>query len=97
MGEIVEDIFARRDVDLDVVPFLGRDLGEPALHQRLAGRDDLDDGGMAVARDRARSSAISVGVFIAGQQMAEEALLGAFEGRAGGGLRLRVQRAASRR
>ena len=63
--EIVEHVFARRDVDLDVAPFLGRDLGEAALHQRLAGRDDLDDGGMAGRRDRARSRAISVGVFIA--------------------------------
>jgi hypothetical protein len=36
---------------------------------------------------------IRVGVFIAGEQMAEEALLGALEGRAGGGLGLPVQRA----
>ena len=60
--EIVEDVFARRDVDLDVAPFLGRNLGEPALHQRLAGRDDLDDGGMAgveIALDRARSASAS--------------------------------------
>ena len=56
MGEVVEDIFPRRDVDLYVVPFLGRDFGKPALHQRLAGGDDLDDGGMAVPPDRARSS-----------------------------------------
>ena len=91
--QIVEHVFARRDVDLDVAPFLGRDLGEPALHQRLAGRDDLDDGGMAVPRDRARSTRISVGVFIAVMQMVEEALLGALEGRARGGLGLGVQRA----
>ena len=65
MGEIVENIFARRDVDLDVAPFLGRDFGEAALHQRLAGRDDLDHGGMAQRSDRARSAAISEGVFIA--------------------------------
>jgi hypothetical protein len=37
MGEIVEDIFPRRDVDMHVVPFLGRDLGQSALHQCLAG------------------------------------------------------------
>ena len=51
--EIIEDIFARRDVDLDIAPFLGRDFGEAALHQRFAGRDDLDDGGMARPRYRA--------------------------------------------
>src|SRR3546814_8044835 len=45
VGEIVEDIFARSDVDLHVAPILGRDLGQAALHQRLAGGDDLDDGG----------------------------------------------------
>ena len=53
--QIVENVFARRDVDLHVAPFLGRDLGEAPLHQRLAGRDDLDDGGMAgveIALDR---------------------------------------------
>src|SRR3546814_16487699 len=48
VGEIVEDIFARSDVDLHVAPILGRDLGQAALHQRLAGGDDLDDGGVAV-------------------------------------------------
>src|SRR6185437_4103881 len=46
MGEIVEDIFARRDVDLDIGPVLGRNLREPAFHQRFTGRNDLDDGGM---------------------------------------------------
>ena len=60
--QIVEDILARRDVDLNVAPFLGRDLGKPPLHQRLAGRDDLHDGGMAgleIALDRARSASAS--------------------------------------
>jgi len=47
MGEIVENILARRDVDLDVGPILGRNLREPSLHQRLASRDELDNGGVA--------------------------------------------------
>ena len=92
MGEIVEHVLARGDVDLDVVPVLGRDLREPALHQRFAGRDDLDDGGMAsleIALDRADQRRR----LHAGQQMAEEALLGGFEGGPRGGLRLRIQRA----
>ena len=46
MGEIVEDVFARRDVDLDIGPFLGGNLGDPPLHQRLAGGDDLDHAGV---------------------------------------------------
>ena len=73
--EVVENIFARRDVDLDVVPVLGRDLGQPALHERLAGRDDLDDGGVAgleIALDRAGQR----GRLHRGEQMTEEALLG---------------------
>ena len=45
--QIIQNVLARRDVDLDVAPFLGRDFGKPALHQCFAGRDDLDDGGMA--------------------------------------------------
>ena len=92
MGEIVEHVFARGDVDLDVAPFFRRDLGEPALHQRFAGRDDLDDGGVAfleIALDRADQR----GRLHAGQKMSEEALLGGFECRACGGLRLGVQRA----
>src|SRR3546814_12527023 len=48
VGEIVEDIFARSDVDLHVAPILGRDLGQAAPHQRLAGGDPLADGGVAV-------------------------------------------------
>ena len=90
--QIVQHIFARRDVDLDVAPFLGRDFGKPALHQRLAGRDDLDDGGMARAkialdgRDQRRR-------LHRRDEVIEEALLGALEGRARGGLGLRVQRA----
>ena len=92
MGEIVEHIFARGDVDLDVAPLLGRDLGEPALHQRLAGRDDLDDGGVAgveIALDRADQRRR----LHRGQEVAEEALLGAFEGGSRGGFCLAVQRA----
>ena len=47
MGEVVENIFARRDVDTHVVPFLGRDLGQAPFHQSFAGRDYLDDSGVA--------------------------------------------------
>ena len=47
MRQVVEHILARRDVDLDIAPVLGRDVGQPAFHQGLAGGDDLDDGGMA--------------------------------------------------
>ena len=36
MSEIVEHILARGDIDLDVAPVLGRDYGEPPLHQGLA-------------------------------------------------------------
>ena len=93
MSEIVEHVFARRDVDLDVAPFLGRDLGEPALHQRLAGRDDLHDRRHGRPRDRARSSAISVGVFIAVIRWPKKRCFARFEGRARGGLGLGVERA----
>ena len=94
--QVVEDVFARRDVDLDVAPFLGRDLGEAALHQRLAGGDDLDDGGMAgleIALDRGDQRR---GLHRR-DEMVEEALLGALEGGARGRLGLAVQRAGRRR
>jgi hypothetical protein len=61
--EVGQDIFARRDVRPNIVPFLGRDVGQTPFRQRLAGRDDLDDGGMAVF-EIAVIDRISVGVFM---------------------------------
>ena len=92
MGEIIQNVLARRYVHPDIVPFLGRDLREPALHQRLSGRDDLDDGSMAgleIAIDRTDQRRR----LHACQQMAEEALLGKFKGGPRRRLRLRIQRA----
>ena len=92
MGEVIQNVLARGDVHPHVIPFLGGDLRETAFHQRLAGRHDLDHGSMAVHQillDRADQGRR----LHRGQQMAEEALLGGFEGRAGGGLSLAVQSA----
>ena len=47
MGKVVQHVFPRRDVTADVVPLLGWNLRQAAFHQRLASRDDLDDGRMA--------------------------------------------------
>ena len=94
MGEIIENVFARRNVDLHVAPFVGWNLREPTLHQRLAGRDDLDHGGMTqgqIAVDRRDQR----GRLHRGDQVIEEALLGALEGRTRGGFGLRVERALS--
>ncbi len=91
--QVVEHVLARRDVDLHVAPFLGRDVGKATLHQRLAGGDDLDDGGMAglqIALDRPDQRRR----LHRGDQVREEALLGGLEGRARRGLRLGVERAA---
>ena len=55
VAQIVEDVFPGRDVDREIGPFRGRDLGEAAVEQGLVGRDDLQDAGMPVleiARDR---------------------------------------------
>jgi preprotein translocase subunit SecA len=49
MGEIIQHIFARRDVDAHVVPFLGRDLGEAALH--LSSRPVFRDGQPVESRE----------------------------------------------
>ena len=91
MGEIVEDIFARGDVDLDVVPLLRRDLGEPTLHQRLAGRDDLDNAGMPGGKVRLGASDQRRRLHRC-KQMTEEALLRPFERRSRGGFGLRIER-----
>ena len=80
-----------RQVDIDVVPFRCRDLGDAPFHQRLAGRDELNDGGAAgieIGLDRAEER----GALHRRQQVPEEALLGALEGRHRGGLGVLVER-----
>ena len=91
--QIVEHVFPRRDVDREIAPFRARDLGETALQQRLVGRDDLHDRGMAgieIARERGDQRR----AFHRRQQMIEEALLVRFKGRARGGFGVAVVGAA---
>ena len=92
----VQDVLARGQVDGQVVPLGGGDLGEAALGERLAGRDELDDGrasGFEVGFDGAQQRR----ALHRGEEVSEEALLGALEGAHRGGLGLRVVgRAAAR-
>ena len=74
-----EDAVPGRQVDIEVVPFRGRDLGDAPLHQRFAGRDQLDDRRPS-ASEVGLDGADQRGALHAGQQVAEEALLGALEG-----------------
>ena len=77
---------------MKIAPLLGGDFRKAALHQRLAGGDDLDHGGMAgfkIALDRGDQRR---GLH-RGDQVAEEALLGALERRARRRLGLAVERA----
>lgn len=50
VGEIVEDIVARRTANGEIAPFAGGNLREPPLHEGLGGRDQLDDGGPALCK-----------------------------------------------
>ena len=80
--EIIEHVFARRHVDLQIVPVRRRDLVEAALHQRFRGRDDLNDRGVSVGEvdvERLDQGWDGHG----GEQVHEEALFGAFKGAAG--------------
>ena len=93
VAQIVEHVLARRDVDREIRPFRGRDLGEAAVEQGLVGRDDLQDRGVTlleIARDRGDQRR----AFHRRQQMVEEALLVRFEGRARRGLGVPVVGAA---
>ena len=77
--QVGQDRVPRGEVDVEVVPLGGRNVGDAALHQGLAGGDELHD------RRPARGEvgvdgADGRGALHAGQQMAEEALLGALEG-----------------
>ncbi len=93
--QIIQHIFARRDVDLDVAPFLGRDFGKAAFHQRLAGRDDLDHGGMAVP-EIALDGGDQRRRLHRRDEMIKEALFCRFERGPGRGFCLRVERAGLR-
>ena len=93
-GEILDHIFARRQVDFQGLAFFGREVGKSAVEHRLGRRDELDHDGMAAAKCR----------FDGGQQawqlhreqkLREKALLGALEDRQCGGLGARVERAAT--
>ena len=55
-AKIVQDVLARGHVDGQVVPLADRDLLDPPLHQRLAGRDDLDHSGAPLGDVAARPS-----------------------------------------
>ena len=87
-------IFARGDVDGDIAPFFGGNVGESPLEQGFACGDDLDDAGVTFGkvtvdrRDQRRG-------LHGGNQMIEEALLGALKGRPRRGLGLSVQRLGS--
>ncbi len=90
--QIIQHIFARRDVDLDIAPFLGRDFGKAALHQRLAGRNDLDHRGMAVP-EIALDGCDQRRRLHRRDEMVEETLFCRFERGPGRGFCLRVERA----
>ena len=90
VGQIFQACFSWRQVDGDVVPFRDRDIGDAPVQQSLAGGDQLDDAGMAgleIGLDRPDQR----GAFHGGQEMAEEALLGALESRQRGGLGILVE------
>ena len=93
--QVVQDIFPGRDVDPDIRPLLGRDVGEAALEQGFSGRDNLNDrrvagGEIPVDRGDQRRR------LHRGDKMTEEALLGALERRQRSGHGLAVQRALGR-
>ena len=80
MGEIVEHKFTGREIDGEIVPFRGRYLRDPPFHQRFVGGDELHHRrapGVEIGLDGTDEARALHG----GQQMAEEALLGALEGR----------------
>ena len=90
VGQIFEARLPRRQVDGDVVPFRDGDVGDASVQQGLAGGDQLDDAGMAGLKIGLHGPD-QRGAFHGGQEMAEETLLRALEGRQRGGLRVLVE------
>ena len=91
VGQILQARLPWRQVDGDVFPFRDGDIGDAPVQQRLAGGDQLDDAGMA-GLEIGFYGPDQRGAFHGGQEMAEEALLGALESRQRGGLGVLVQR-----
>ena len=91
VGQIFQARLPRRQVDGDVVPFGDGDLGDAPVQEGLAGGDQLDHAGMA-GLEIGLHGPDQGGAFHGGQEVAEETLLGALEGRQRGGLGVLVQR-----
>jgi len=96
MGEIVQHIFARRDVDLDVIPVLGRDVRQPPLINASPVETIWMTAALPTSRSRS-TAAIRDGVFIAVIRWVEEALFRRFEGGARRRFGLAIHRPGFRR
>jgi hypothetical protein len=89
VAQIVEYVFAGRDVDREIRPFRRGDLRQAAVEQGLVGRDDLQDDRVALLeiagdrRDQGRA-------LHRGEEVVEEALLVGLEGGACGRLGVAV-------
>ena len=79
MGQIVENQLPGCQVDGKIVPFRGRYLRDPPFHQCFVGGDELNHGRAAGVEVRLHG-ADQAWAFHGGEEMAEEALLGALEG-----------------
>ena len=90
MLQEVEHVLAGRQVDGEVVPLGRRNLGDAALHQGLARGDQLHDGGAPLVQV-CLNGADQRGALHAGEEVAEEALLGSLEGADCGGFRVLVE------
>ena len=90
VGQIFQARLPRRQVDGDVVPFRDGDIGDAPVQQSLAGGDQLDDAGMT-GLEIGLHGPDQRGAFHGGQEMAEETLLRALEGRQRGGFGVLVE------
>ena len=50
LGKVIDHILARRQIDLERLAFVGRQVGQPPVKHGLGGRNQLDDNGVAVLK-----------------------------------------------
>ena len=89
VGQKLQHGFPGGEIDADVLPFGGRDLGDAPLHQGLAGGNQLDDGAAPVFQIMF-DGPYQRRAFHGGQQVPEKPLLCALEGGHGGGFGVAV-------
>ena len=94
LGEVIDHIFARAEIDLEMLALLVGKIGKTPVEHGLGGRDQLDDDRVVVFQ-HVLDCRPEAGKFHREEQLGKESLLGAFEHRQRRYLGAAVERVAA--